>query len=521
MKDNLKAILIIFFISLFAMLPMFLNSYKSSHDTKFHLANIVSLTETIKENIIPSKIVPNIANNFGYGIGLFYPPLAHFFIAYTNILLDNPITSIKIFYFIILFSSGITMYFLSKKISNSWEIGLVSATIYMLFPYHLSNIYIRDAQNEALLFVFLPIIISGLYELYKNNNIKKFYILFITGYVGGMLSHLTMMVYFTFIILLIMLLNLKKTIKNIKPLLVSSFFILTITSFFLIPLLEQKIFGNYRVFMDGVMVEGTFNHALIFFDYFNCINTLKTNDIKYFIDIITLFMLILSLIKYKKLNNKFYNCLLIFGIISLVLSSKLIPWDLLPKSFRIMQFPWRFETFVALSVSLISPLCLKLLKNKTILSFIICSSILLFVYPTLNQATDEVIDLNNIEYFYGLGAQEEYLPVKMYDNKEYFDNRSEDIIIISGNGNVEEKNKTNLKLEFNISGEVVVEFPRIYYVGYKLKDIYNNEYEIYENENGFIEANLKEGKYILEYSNNTYLVSIISILGGFLLWKRK
>lgn len=56
MKDNLKAILIIFFISLFAILPMFLNSYKSSHDTKFHLANIVSLTETIKENIIPSKI---------------------------------------------------------------------------------------------------------------------------------------------------------------------------------------------------------------------------------------------------------------------------------------------------------------------------------------------------------------------------------------------------------------------------------------------------------------------------------
>ena len=61
MKKDIKFLGVIILVALITMLPMFTSSYKSSHDTKFHLANIDSLTEQIKDNFLfPSKIVGEI-----------------------------------------------------------------------------------------------------------------------------------------------------------------------------------------------------------------------------------------------------------------------------------------------------------------------------------------------------------------------------------------------------------------------------------------------------------------------------
>ena len=200
-KKTLMYICFIVLAALITMLPMFLSDYTNGHDTKFHVANIESITEQFKSGNMNFKILGNMGSDFGYGTGLFYPPLPHVSAALINLVTNNTLISVKIVYFIGLLISGLTMFFLSKKLSNSNEIGLISAIIYMVFPYHISNIYIRDAQNESILFAFLPLIINGLYELFKNKNNKKFYILFISGYILSMLSHLTMMVYFTVIIL--------------------------------------------------------------------------------------------------------------------------------------------------------------------------------------------------------------------------------------------------------------------------------------------------------------------------------
>lgn len=231
-KQSIKYISLIFIVAIITMIPMFFNDYMNGHDTRFHVSSIESITEQYKDGNFSHKIIGNVANGFGYGTGLFYPPLPHVTSSLINLVTNNTLISIKIVYFIGLFISGLTMFFLSKKISKSDEIGLLSAVIYMLFPYHISNIYIRDAQNESILLAFLPLIISGLYELFKNNNRKKFYLLFASGYVLSMISHLTMTVYFTIIILIFLTVKYKKTIKNITPLVVSSIFILAITSFF-------------------------------------------------------------------------------------------------------------------------------------------------------------------------------------------------------------------------------------------------------------------------------------------------
>lgn len=509
-KSSLLSILVLFVVAVITMMPMFTKPYYSSHDTKFHIKNIEMLTEQVKEHpIFPKKIVGEIANDFGYATDVFYAPLAHTSAAYINAVVNNPTITLKIVHFVVLFLSGITMYFCSKKISQSNGIGLLSAIIYMLFPYHLSDIYIRDALSETFIFIFLPMVISALYELAHDNR-KAFYPLFIIGYVGGMLSHLNLMVYFTVIIIGFLLFKWKFTIKNIKPFIISSIIILALTSPFLIGLLQQKILGNYRVFVDGVMVEGTWGWALNPLDYLNVLKNYGNQEAKFFLELVTIILLIITFIKYRKVNHKFYNYILVFGIIAFILSTKLFPWDLLPKSMRIVQFPWRFETFVALSISLLAPLCLKLLSEKKVIIFVLTMIMVLFAQPNLKPASNEQINMNDLPGWYGRGYQQEYLPQATYENKEYFDSRNRDILIEEGSGDIIITQDKMPLLEFTVEAndEVKVEFPRLSYIGYTLKDSNGKKYVLKENSNGFLEATIPSGQYVLDFTGT--ILDIIS-----------
>jgi len=523
-NKNIIFILLIIFAALITMIPMFLSQYTNGHDTKFHIANIVSIIEQYKMGNFNTKILGNMANNFGYGTGIFYPPLPHVLAALITLITNNVFLSIKLVYFIGLIISGISMFYLSKKISNSSEIGFLSAIIYMVFPYHISNIYIRDAQNESLLFAFLPLILSGLYELFENKNNKKFYILFITGYVFGMLSHLTMMVYFTVIILIFLIAKYKETLKNIKPFIISSIIILAITSFFWMPLLEQKLLGNYRVFQDGVMVEGTWGNGLNPFAYINKFVNWRDIKVKYFIDAITLILLICTLKNFKNIKNKYYKYILIFGIISFVISTVLFPWDIFPKSFRIMQFPWRFVSFTSIAVSLLAPLTLNSFHDKKIISLILSAAIILSSQPLLHGFSDELIDINNLNYEIGEGWQHEYMPVKLYDNLEYYKNRENNIInnmYKTANINIISNDIPKIEFSVETEGSIKLEFPRVYYVGYTLIDEAGNKYELKESPNGFIETIIPSGTYTLDYTGTTLdkICNVLSVVGilGFLI----
>ena len=530
MKKNKIYILIIFIIALFTMMPMLTSEFCFGHDTEFHLTNIISLTEQIKNNFLnPSRIVGNIGLNFGYATNIFYSPIVHMVTSYLNVLINNPIISIKLIHLITLFISGLSMFFLSKRLSKSNEIGLVSSVIYMLFPYYTSDIYIREALSESFIFMFLPLILLSLYELFsEDGSIKRFYLLFIFGYVGGMLSHLTIMSYFTIIIFIYLIFNFKKTIKNLKHFIIASILIFGITSPFLVGLFEHKLLGSYNVFKEGVMVQGTWGNALNPLDYINVLKNFGNGEIKYFIDIITLILLIITLIKFKKLTNKWYNAVLVFGIIGFILSTKIFPWDIFPKSFRLIQFPWRFETFVSISVSLIAPICLVDFKDKKTSTIFIILSIFLLAQPNLRYAWngDAKVDINNLNYYNGMGWQMEYLPVKTAENIDYFNNRNHDIIIKENEGSINIIKDDVPYLEFNVETDknITIELPRTYYIGYKLIDSNNNEIDIYEGEYGFIEANLSSGTYILNYTGTSYyniarIVSLISLILVIVVWR--
>ena len=110
------------------------------------------------------------------------------------------------------------------------------------------------------------------------------------------------------------------------------------------------------------------------------------------------------------------------------------------------------------------------------------------------------------EYRYSLGFQSEYLPTSC--PVTYIQERNNGILILEGDAFIDilKDDVPNLVFQVNkIDEEVVLELPRIYYLGYVLKDEQGNSIFLEESEYGFLKATLsKEGKYTLSYEGTNY-----------------
>ena len=222
--------------------PLFSNKISLGHDHEFHMTNLYLNYKTINifklDFLLPKIFGGTIANGFGYGTGLFYPPLSYYLTSYIASILNyfnkNIYLSISIVEIITIILSGTFMYILLKRVFKEHNIASIGSISYISSTYFLCNIYTRCALAEMLTFIFIPLIFLSLYELFFGDK-EKFNKLFIIGYVGMIHSHLVMSVYLTLIICILFLCFPKKVLKKdiIKKLLFSSIIILLISSSYL------------------------------------------------------------------------------------------------------------------------------------------------------------------------------------------------------------------------------------------------------------------------------------------------
>ena len=536
-----KTLLGLFGAILIMVLPLTNGKVALGHDIDFHMTNYVLTKDYIdifKLNIfLPRVFSGGIANGFGYGTGIFYPPLSFYLSAYTSSILEafnlssnNTITCVEI---PILVFAGIFMYMLILEIFKDHKVSLIGSISYITSTYLMCDLYVRAALAELLVFVFIPIVFLGLYDLFFKEG-KKFKILFVIGYTGMILSHLVLTVYLTIIIILLFLLNIKKVIKKdkIKSLLIASLIVLLLTSPYYIPILEHKINGSYIVFEQNGMysLEQIKNNALTLDSYINKNSII--DGIKMYLNQVVLILLIITIIFNKKIfikeNRKIFNLSLIIIGVSIFISSTYFPWDKTHDFMKMIQFPWRMLTFVTFGISLLVGNIVKLFdsKNKTVLTVFISVLIVLISYNEIPKHTAIVpnyIDCTD------MGVQKEYLPTNTSNNINYFISRNNDIKIRKGTATIEliEVKTPNIKANINTNEVITVELPALYYLGYNIELINEKEetkkLNYYENEYGFIELEIPESGILqVEYKNTTggiiaKYIALITILVIFII----
>ena len=520
-KKDWIYILLILVVSIVVMLPKILSNYQVNDDTEFHVSNTLATLKTM-DDWVPDDILPDLAGNYGYATRQFYPVLAHTTTAYTMKIFNLDVTTtFKIVHTLVLFLSGVAMYFLAKRYLKKDYLAFTSAIIYMLLPYHLTDIYVRDALAECFLFIFLPIILNGLTYLFEDK--RKFLLLFVLGYVGGMLSHLTLMVYFTVLLIPFFIIYRKKVFKKetIITLIEAAVLILGIMSPVIVNMFQNKLEGNFEVFVPGVMAQGI-QHSGLWLDLINyfgifhggIFDKIVQNGItsKYYIDIIVLILFIIVIKKRKQIDFSNYKFMIIFGLLSLLMSSIIFPWDLLPQGFRIIQFPWRLETFFGIALAIIAPLAIDKIKiNYKYL----CGGMIILALIFNTSSPRDVFDINKLNYERGMGWQLEYLPVNTFNHWDELKNREYKIITDNGTATITSDKTTDLF--FNVSEDTQIVIPRIAYFGYYLMDENGNNVNINGNDEGLITASVTKGSYELVYKGTkkvriAYVISLVTII---------
>ena len=546
MKQRIKYILAIFIFSIMIMLIDVHNGYIKGHDTDFHLSTITAIVDQLSwDNLTVQEPLKYIGNDLGYGTRFFYPPIPHLTAAYiTKILgvfhIGNVAVGMRITQWLTFFASGVTFYLLGEKIFKSKKIAMLLSLFYMSAPYHLAEIFVRDAFSEMFIPVAIPLIVLGLLYLIEKRY-RLFFICFVGGYTLAIYSHLAMTIYFTLMILVTFFIVYFKQIftkKNILYLVLASGLILLLTASFWMPMLEIKLKGNYAIFIPYYMTgKGGLKYSTISIkELFTFFREIDFHFIRYNLQLFVTVLFFISLfviVKKKLWKEKVWIFLVAFTALSTIMVTDAFPWYYTPDILLTLQFPWRLVIYIAFGAILISGIFLKQIENKKYFKIFSCSLLILTVLATciyIDHLEGNQIDITNINNERCMGNEREYLPEKVINNLEYFENRNKDIIIKSGTGEITKilDNVPDLIFEVNTSESITIELPRFYYMGYQL-EINGQKVELTESDNGFLQATIQEsGTYTLTYEKTMVMkiANIISVVTAIvciilLIWKKR
>lgn len=336
-------------------------------------------------------------------------------------------------------------------------------------------------------------------------------------------SHIAMTIYFTLMLLVTFFTVYFKEIftkKNILYLFSASSLILLLTASFWMPLLEIKLKGSFGIFVPYLLTgKGDLRFSTLKIWELFPFSKMQSESMIFHMQLFVIIIFLISifyLLKKKMWKEKFWIFSILFTILSVIMVTPIFPWYYTPSILQTLQFPWRLALYMTLSVILICGIYLKQFENKKsfdIMCIIFIGLVLFSTFYYIGHLDKNDINLDDIDYSKGLGNQAEYLPEKTLKDKEYLNNRENGIIIKSGAGNIEiiSDNIPNLTFEAKLDEEMIVELPRIYYLGYNL-ELNGEKVKLEENDNGFLTAKIyKSGRYVLEY-NKTFVMRFSTIL---------
>ena len=567
-QEKVYSIIIILIASIFICIPLMNKDIDMTYDDGVqHICRIIGTHQGIQEG--NSTIFENFCNGFGYSWNLFYSPITAYFPLIFKLIGVSYAICIKLFMFTVVFLSGFFMYLFVKKIVKNNNIALIASIFYILAPYRFTDMYIRNALAELTSFTFLPLVFLGIYNLFEydiKHNIKAI-IPLVIGAVGIICSQTVIAMYTAFFVLIYIIINIVKILskknkdkfkkirinKIFKNLLIATVLILIITSFLWMPLLEIKNSADYEVFKPGRM-ERTDVLVAYKLDFYRLFVTLGKDYMVYDIGLIVLIGLVLTPIAIKKVKKQRYYKLYLFslisGIISCIITLKIFPFENLPSTLKMLQFSFRMLEFSSFFFAFVAGvniyIVFRKLKIKAVFIILISMCVITLIFMSKARSLenyDEQRLINTVPVTEQTGrvhagcASFEYLPSKAFENRWYIETRSQDAIILEGNASIENQEKngskmsfniiknrdsndeTNDKQENNISNEIKIELPYIYYPGYSVKVDYGEyveEVNIYETDKGFVGITIPDFeannlKVNVDYPG-TYIMNITKII---------
>lgn len=335
-------------LSLICIIPYLTKSsnlYES--DIVYHLSRIEGLSNSILEtgNFFP-KIYNSLFYEQGYAFPMFYCDIFLIIPAVFHIVGVSLITSYKLFIFLCNLLTFFSFYSLLKKfkLSENWCCFL--SVIYLFSYYRLYDIYYRASLGEILSFIFIPLVLKGIYEIIFENNEFLINNSIVVGFSGLALSHNISLFLSSFLFAIFLIVNISKITKSkLKKIVFNTIIVLMISSWFLFPMIEQMfaldLIANYETVS---FANQFFNLKDMMYIFGN--STFFDERIG---DLIIIASIALFIVDYKRIKKTFIFQTYLIGFSFFILTYN--GFQFISPIFKVIQFPSRFYLISTLLLS--------------------------------------------------------------------------------------------------------------------------------------------------------------------------
>lgn len=485
-----------------------LNSIIYGYDFTFHAERMQSATHAWRNGQILPQVDPYGAEGLGYAYNLFYGPLVTYIGTALRLISGGWAVAINLTYVFLVLLSGVLMCYAVVKITKNKTWAALAGVFYLFAPYHLFNLYLRMSAGEYAAMAVAPLLLLGLYQLinHQKGAVRNIVI----AATALLLTHSASTLLFALMAVIYLLCNLKQLWngKSLRQILLAGAVILGLSAFFLLPLLEAKIVGNYGIF------DATYSKLQFWAEPEHLdARRLGINDILWgdgfdlhasfphgwAIGIVALIGLFGFPFTYKKLQDKSLRKFMwvTYGVavLSLVMISDLVEWRYMPSILYSIQFPWRFlGQFVAL-ISMVAAWAiysvmqdLRAPENRAIV-MVVGLLAALNVYPLFALPFDDqrypagVLPSTQI-IDEAAGSQVEYAPLQLLCATQGWQDciskeritavmadRGREVEVTNGKAELKDIQHDGLKYQLQVKTTegVKLEFPLIWYPGYQAK----------------------------------------------------
>lgn len=353
-------------ITAVACLPLCSDQLYFGHDLTYHLQRITAMAAELSYGQFPVRIATTTLNGYGYINPLCYCEL---FLTLPALLYNAwlPLRSCyQAYLFAVTLAASGFSYLCFARITASRRMGILGSALYTLSVYRLVCVYFRAAVGEYTAMSFLPLVLLGVYEIYRCEK-PRFpqWAPLALGMAALVQCHLISTELTAVFLLVFCLLRLRQTLRPARLLawLKAAALALGLSAWFLLPFVSTALSVNLQVNNPSVgkpQREGLYLMQLLnpFGPGFGGTSTGTSTDMSLTLGLPLLVGLALALYCLTRWQDRPRTLGMAVGlaVLAMVLSLQLFPWDFVEswlgaavaKVAGTFQYPWRFLAFATL-----------------------------------------------------------------------------------------------------------------------------------------------------------------------------
>lgn len=237
----------------FCSLPLTVDYlFGNAFDLEFHLTRIEGIKDGLLNGVFPVKVPTYWMNGHGYASSVFYGDLLLYIPAVLRIFGISVLASYHIYVFLInVLTAGISCHCFTKM--SDRRTGLLCAALYSTNLYRLHCVYSRAAVGEYTAMAFMPLVLYGLWKIYRlpedTKEHEKSWITVTAGCTGIFLSHMITTEMTALFVIMAVVILWKKTIrkKTFAVLCKTAVATVLVNLWFLLPFLDCMASYTYAI----------------------------------------------------------------------------------------------------------------------------------------------------------------------------------------------------------------------------------------------------------------------------------